>query len=60
VAILAEEPDDLILPRTETPGGMTPRGISEDYGQSPRPGLRPAQTRTATAPASTDTSGETE
>ena len=51
LAVLAEERDDLILPRLEEPRALTDHGrIWDGYGQSPRPGLRPVQTQAAQAP----------
>jgi hypothetical protein len=51
LAVLAEERDDLILPRQEEPRALTEHGrIWDGYGQSPRPGLRPVQTQAAQAP----------
>jgi hypothetical protein len=51
VAVLAEERDDLILPREEEPRVLTEHDrIWDGYGQSPRPGLRPVQTQAAQAP----------
>lgn len=52
LAVLAEEPDDLILPRLEEPRALTGHDrIWDGHGQSPRPGLRPIQTQTAQAAA---------
>jgi len=60
LAMLAEEPDDLILPRPETPSDSMRRGhIFDSYGQSPRPGLLPAQTVTAAVPAAQTAAGGT-
>jgi hypothetical protein len=51
LAVLAEERDDLILPRLEEPRALTEHGrIWDGYGQSPRPGLRPVQTHAAQTP----------
>jgi hypothetical protein len=51
LAVLAEERDDLILPREEEPRTLTEHDrIWDGYGQSPRPGLRPVQTQAAQTP----------
>ncbi len=61
LAMLAEQPDDLILPRPETPTDSMRRGrIFDGYEQSPRPGLRPARTATAAVPATQAATGGTE
>ena len=60
LAMLAEKPDDLILPRPEAPHrSMSGGRIFDSYGQSPRPGLRPAQTRTAAGSPSQTVAEET-
>lgn len=60
LVMLAEEPDDLILPRPEERRSIIRGRILRGYEQTPRPDLRPAQTQTAAGSPPQTAAGETQ
>lgn len=61
LAMLAEDPDDLILPHPEAPRAPMGRDtLFDSHGRTPRPGLQSSRIQTAAEPASQTVAGGTE